>query len=60
MSAAKSLRSYGKEVATMSRIGREAITIPAGVEVKVDENNHITVKGPKGELAYTMPAPDEG
>ena len=34
----------------MSRIGREAITIPAGVEVKVDENNHITVKGPKGEL----------
>ena len=40
----------------MSRIGREAITIPAGVEVKVDENNHITVKGPKGELAYTMPA----
>ena len=40
----------------MSRIGREAITIPAGVEVKVDENNHITVRGPKGELAYTMPA----
>ena len=40
----------------MSRIGREAITIPAGVEVKVDENNHVTVKGPKGELAYTMPA----
>ena len=38
----------------MSRIGREAITIPAGVEVKVDENNHITVKGPKGELAYRL------
>ena len=38
----------------MSRIGREAITIPAGVEVKVDENNHITVKGPKGTLEYTM------
>ena len=38
----------------MSRIGREPITIPAGVEIKVDENNHITVKGPKGTLAYTM------
>ena len=34
----------------MSRIGRAPITGPAGVEVKVDENNHITVKGPKGTL----------
>ena len=34
----------------MSRVGRAPITVPAGVEVKVDENNHITVKGPKGTL----------
>ena len=34
----------------MSRIGRAPIAIPAGVEVKVDESNHITVKGPKGTL----------
>ena len=34
----------------MSRIGRAPITIPAGVEVSVDERNHITVKGPKGTL----------
>ncbi|MGN1001734.1 MAG: 50S ribosomal protein L6 [Oscillospiraceae bacterium] len=34
----------------MSRIGRAPIAIPAGVEVKVDANNHITVKGPKGTL----------
>ena len=34
----------------MSRIGRAPITIPAGVEVTVGENNHITVKGPKGTL----------
>ena len=34
----------------MSRIGRAPIAIPAGVEVKVAENNHITVKGPKGTL----------
>jgi large subunit ribosomal protein L6 len=34
----------------MSRIGRAPIAVPAGVEVKVDERNHITVKGPKGTL----------
>jgi len=34
----------------MSRIGRAPIAIPAGVEVKVAENNHITVKGAKGTL----------
>ena len=33
----------------MSRIGRAPITIPAGVEVKID-GHHITVKGPKGTL----------
>ena len=32
----------------MSRIGRKPITIPAGVEIKVDSDNTITVKGPKG------------
>ena len=38
----------------MSRIGRAPITVPAGVEVKVDENNHITVKGPKGTLERNL------
>lgn len=33
----------------MSRIGKSPVTIPSGVEVKVD-GNVITVKGPKGEL----------
>lgn len=33
----------------MSRIGKMPVTIPAGVEVK-SENNCVTVKGPKGEL----------
>ena len=33
----------------MSRIGRAPITIPAGVEVKLD-GAHISVKGPKGTL----------
>ena len=38
----------------MSRIGRAPIAIPAGVEVKVDEHNHVTVKGPKGTLERTV------
>ena len=33
----------------MSRIGKKPITIPAGVEVTLNER-HITVKGPKGTL----------
>ena len=38
----------------MSRIGRAPITIPAGVQVKVEENNVVTVKGPKGELTRQL------
>ena len=38
----------------MSRIGLKPITIPAGVEVSVDENNRITVKGPKGTLERVL------
>lgn len=34
----------------MSRIGRMPVAIPAGVEVKVTDDNFITVKGPKGTL----------
>lgn len=33
----------------MSRIGKSPVTIPSGVEVKVD-GNVISVKGPKGQL----------
>ncbi len=33
----------------MSRIGKNPITVPAGVEVKVDGST-VTVKGPKGTL----------
>ena len=34
----------------MSRIGKMPISVPAGVEIK-NENNLITVKGPKGQLS---------
>ncbi len=33
----------------MSRIGNKPITVPAGVDVKI-EGNKVTVKGPKGTL----------
>lgn len=34
----------------MSRIGRTPITLPAGVELTINENNHVIAKGPKGTL----------
>lgn len=34
----------------MSRIGNKPVILPAGVEVKIDDNNVVSVKGPKGEL----------
>ena len=38
----------------MSRIGLKPIAVPAGVEITVDGNNHVTVKGPKGTLERTL------
>lgn len=40
----------------MSRIGKLPITIPAGVEVKLNDRV-VTVKGPKGELSQAIPEP---
>ena len=37
----------------MSRIGKKAITIPAGVDVTIDGNT-VTVKGAKGTLSNTF------
>ncbi len=39
----------------MSRIGRMPIAIPDGVTVEIAENNHVTVKGPKGTLERNLP-----
>ncbi|MGX8706443.1 MAG: 50S ribosomal protein L6 [bacterium] len=38
----------------MSRIGRLPIPVPAGVTVTVDQDNNVTVKGPKGELSQKV------
>ena len=37
----------------MSRIGKKPVSIPAGVTVTVDGQT-VTVKGPKGQLAWTV------
>ncbi len=38
----------------MSRIGKMPIAIPSGVEIKLEEGNLITVKGPKGTLTRKL------
>ena len=40
----------------MSRIGRAPITVPAGVEISIADNNVVTVKGPKGTLTQQFSA----
>ena len=37
----------------MSRIGKQPIPVPSGVDVKIDGST-VTVKGPKGELSQTL------
>ncbi|MEO5567705.1 MAG: 50S ribosomal protein L6 [Gemmatimonadaceae bacterium] len=39
----------------MSRIGKNPIDVPSGVTITLN-GNHVTVKGPKGELARDIPA----
>ena len=48
----------------MSRIGKNPIEIPAGVDVTINGAD-VTVKGPKGTLSHVVPEPisaaiDEG
>ncbi|MFW6156834.1 MAG: 50S ribosomal protein L6 [Armatimonadota bacterium] len=38
----------------MSRIGLMAIEVPSGVDVDVDDDNVVTVRGPKGELTQQL------
>ena len=39
----------------MSRVGKKPVAVPAGVTAKV-EGHTVSVKGPKGELSFTVPA----
>ena len=38
----------------MSRIGRMPVVVPSDVDVRIDEDNFVEVKGPKGTLARTL------
>ncbi len=38
----------------MSRVGKQPIALPSGVEVKIGTGNTVTVKGPKGQLEQTF------
>jgi large subunit ribosomal protein L6 len=38
----------------MSRIGRKPIALPKGVDIKIEEGNLVTVKGPKGTLTQQL------
>jgi len=38
----------------MSRIGKMPITLPKGVEVKINDANVVSVKGPKGQLSQQV------
>jgi large subunit ribosomal protein L6 len=40
----------------MSRIGKQPIPVPTGVEVSL-EGRTVTVRGPKGTLSHTVPEP---
>ena len=40
----------------MSRIGKNPIAIPSGVQTTID-GQHVEVKGPKGTLSVDVPAP---
>ena len=43
----------------MSRIGKNPVSIPSGVEAKID-GQHVEVKGPKGTLSLDVPEPITG
>ena len=39
----------------MSRVGKQVISIPDKVTIKVGADRSVQVKGPKGELGWTLP-----
>ena len=39
----------------MSRVGKQPITLPDKVSLKVGDDRSVQVEGPKGKLSYTLP-----
>ncbi len=36
----------------MSRVGKQTIKVPEGVDININKDNFVVVKGPKGELSF--------
>src|SRR6201995_2454367 len=53
-SAARAWHRSGSKGTQMARIGRQPISVPAGVTVAI-EPERVTVNGPKGELSERIP-----
>jgi large subunit ribosomal protein L6 len=51
--AVKSFARFAKEARSMSRVAKNPIAIPKGVEIKIDGTNMV-VKGAKGQLTHTL------
>jgi large subunit ribosomal protein L6 len=49
----KSFALFANKGVVMSRIAKAPVTIPSGVDIKVDGNN-VTVKGVKGQLSFNL------
>ena len=39
----------------MSRIGKQEISLPEKVEIKIDDSSALSVEGPKGKLQWALP-----
>lgn len=50
---AVAVKSAASKPVTTSRVGRQPVSIPKGVEVKI-QGQHISVKGPKGLLTVDL------
>ncbi len=53
--AAKLFALFVKELLSMSRVAKQAVDIPAGVDVKINGSS-VTVKGSGGQLSYNIHA----
>jgi large subunit ribosomal protein L6 len=40
----------------VSRIGRQPVAVPGGVDISIGDDNQVVVKGPRGSLARQFPA----
>ena len=39
----------------MSRVGKQLVTLPPKVALKLGDSGHLSIEGPKGKLSWTLP-----